>query len=284
VILHVTKIIPAILRPFAEVADELKRDIGLQRAKRDIVKVHDAIEDQRSAGKTLTEAAKSAGFEVRTIEAIDASGRDQKGEIVEGLPYPQALLKAAFASDIGVDNDTLTTPDGGNVWFEVAGIDQARQKTFEEVKDQVETAWHNDAIVKRLAAKAGDLTKRLEASEKLSAIAEAEGLEMKHAGNVKRNGSEGLPPGAVAQIFNVGVGGAGSAADNASRIVFHVIDAVVPPIDMDAPDLAKLIDQVKTGLADDILIQYMNQLQTDLGVSINGRALKSASGAGGEID
>ena len=44
---------------------------------------------------------------------------------------PRALLKAAFASDVGVDNDTLRVKGGGYQWFEVTNVEKPREKTFE---------------------------------------------------------------------------------------------------------------------------------------------------------
>ena len=57
VIVRVSKIVPSTVKPYSEVAAELKRDIALQRAQKDIDRLHDAIEDQRTSGKSLTEAA-----------------------------------------------------------------------------------------------------------------------------------------------------------------------------------------------------------------------------------
>ena len=130
VIVRVGKIVASTVKPYSEVAAELKRDIALQRAQKDIDRLHDAIEDQRTAGKSLAEAAKSVGLEPRVITAIDSTGNDPQGVPVKDLVDATALLKAAFASDIGVDNDTLRVQGGGYQWFEVTKVDKAREKTL----------------------------------------------------------------------------------------------------------------------------------------------------------
>ena len=66
VILRAGKIVASTVKPYSAVAAELKREIALQRAQSDIARLHDAIEDQRTSGKSLTEAAKSAGLEPRS--------------------------------------------------------------------------------------------------------------------------------------------------------------------------------------------------------------------------
>ncbi|VTZ52427.1 Peptidylprolyl isomerase [Methylocella tundrae] len=280
-LIRVTKIEPSSVKPFAEVADEIKRDIAIERARAEIGRLHDAIEDQRASGKSLVEAAKSAGLEARTIAAVDAAGKDPSGAPVAGLTNGPALLKAAFVSDVGVDNDTLTLPQGGYQWFEVAKIDKARQKTFEEARPEVEKAWRDDETAKLLSAKTVDMSKRLEVGEPLASVAASEGnLEVKHANDVKRSGGKDLPANAVAQMFNVGVGGVGSARlDDGGRLVFRVLDAVVPPIDFADPALVAIGGEVKKTYSDDLLAQYLGALQNEFGVKVNMRALAAATGA-----
>ena len=72
------------------------------------------------------------------------------------------LLKAIFASDIGVDNDPITTKDGGGIWFDILNIDPARNLTFDEVKSRVTQDWTADQTSQRLVDKAVNLTKKLD--------------------------------------------------------------------------------------------------------------------------
>jgi peptidyl-prolyl cis-trans isomerase D len=281
VLVRVSKIEPSSVKPLSDVEGEIKRDIAISRARGEIARLHDAIEDQRTSGKSLAEAAKGAGLEVRSIAAVDAAGKDQTGAPVADLTNGPALLKAAFASDVGVDNETLTLPQGGYQWFEVAKIEKARQKTFEEARPEVEKAWRDDETARLLSAKSADIAKRLDGGESLDAVATAEGnLEVKHATDVKRSGGgKDLPANAVAQVFNVGVGGVGSARlDDGGRVIFKVVDAVVPPVDFADPSLVSIGGQVKKTYGDDLVAQYLGSLQNDLGVKVNAQALAAATG------
>src|SRR5947209_747877 len=278
-ILRVSKIESGSTKPFADVSSELKREIASQRAKSQVQKLHDAIEDQRSAGKSLSDAAKSVGLEARTIDAADATGRDKNGKPVEGLIAGPDLLKAAFASDIGVDNDTVNTADGGYIWFEVAGVEPAHERKLEEVKPEVETAWRNDETQRILSQKATDMVKELQSGGDFQALASATSLQVQHSNEVKRSGAAGFTPGAIVQIFNVPTGSVGqAAADGGSRMVFHVLDSVVQPYDADKPDSKQIGEQLKSGLAEDLISEYVRRLQNDYGVSVNPGALQAATG------
>src|SRR5581483_8586205 len=162
VLVQVTKIEPAQIRPYEDVAQEIKREIATAQAKIEVSDLRDKIEDERAGGANITEAAKKFGLSVRTINAVDRSGRAPDGSPVVDLPKGVDVVSAAFASDVGVDNDPLQIPNNdGFVWFEVAGITPSHERPLDEVKDQVENRWRDDEIAKRLKAKADDMVAKL---------------------------------------------------------------------------------------------------------------------------
>ena len=163
VLLQVGKIEPGNQKTYEEVAPQIKREIAESRAKTEIGNLRDKFEDERAAGSTLAEAAKKLGLKSRTIDAVDRSGRGPDGKPVADLPTTPDVIAAAFASDVGVDNDPLQLPDGGYLWYDVTGITPARDRTLDEVKDKVEARWRDDEIAKRLQAKADDMVGKLKA-------------------------------------------------------------------------------------------------------------------------
>jgi peptidyl-prolyl cis-trans isomerase D len=77
----------------------------------------------------------------------------------------------------------------------------------------------------------------------------------------------------------VPTGGAGqAAAEGNSRVVFHVLDSVVQPYDADKPDSKQIAEQLKSGLTEDLISEYVRHLQNDYGVSVNPSALQAATG------
>jgi peptidyl-prolyl cis-trans isomerase D len=280
VILRVRKIIPSTVKPYDEVAATIKGEIALNRAQREIAKLHDAIEDQRTSGKSLTEAAQGVGLKPRAIAAIDPAGNDPQGAPVKDLVDGPALLKAAFASDIGVDNDTLRLANGGYQWFEVAKIDKARDKSFEEAKPDVEKAWREEQVGKRLSAKTAELVKKLDAGESMASIAAAEGkLTVKHESNVRRGLSSGLAQNFVNEIFNVNVHRAGTTPnEDGGAYLFVVTDSSVPPFDPQSPELTNVKTDAKNGYIEDLIAQYITKLEGEIGVKLNAKAFAAATG------
>ncbi|MBO0734239.1 MAG: SurA N-terminal domain-containing protein [Methylocapsa sp.] len=280
VLLRVRKIVPSTVKPFEEVAAQIKEEIAQKRAESEIGKLHDAIEDQRTSGKSLTEAAQSVGLEPRAIPAIDSAGNDLQGAPVKDLEDGTALLKAAFASDVGVDNDTLRLPGGGYQWFEVARVNKARDKTLNEARADVEKAWREEEAGKRLAAKTAELVKKLDSGETIAAIASAEGnLPVKHASDVRRGLASGLAVNFVNEIFKVNVHRAGTAAnEEGGAYLFVVTGSSVPPFDPHSPELANITADAKSGYAQDLDAQYLAKLESNVGMKLNAKAFAAATG------
>ena len=280
-IVRVTKIEPGQATPYAKVEAEIKQAIALDRAKADLARRRDQIEDELAAGQRLDEIGKKLGLPVRIIDAMDRSGHGPKGEPVPDLPKNVDLVAAAFATSVGVENEPLQIPGGGFVWYEVAGVTPSHERTFDEAKPQVEERWREAEIAKRLDQKAAEIAGRVKAGGWVGEIA-ANGLTLENANGLKRRGSGPLPPGVIAEVFRTPKDGVASAegAEPTQRIVFRVTGVTVPPLDMQSPAAKRLLDTLGTAYSDDLIAQYVAQLQIDFGVKINQTALNQAIGRG----
>ncbi len=269
-------------KTYEQAAPELRREIAVNRVTPEVRKLHDAIEDQRTAGKTLAEAAKSVGLDVKVVDAVDAGGHDKAGAEVSGVVNEPDLLKAAFASDVGVDNDTVTTKDGGYAWYEVNGVEQARQQSFDEVKGAVEAGLRADRLQKALAAKANDIVEKLQAGKSIDDYGKELGVEIKRATDVKRAPQPEFTTAAIVQMFSVPVHAAGSVPVDGGRLVFYVRDSATPPFDASSPEAKTTAEQLKTALTNDVLEQYVGGLEKAYNVEINQKALQAVTGAAAE--
>lgn len=278
VLVRVTQIQPEAVRPFEEVAAELRQEAAQERAQGQIEKIHDEIEDLRAGAKPLADIAKEKGLTLVQVPAVEAGGLDKAGNPVN-LPEKGAVVKAAFASDIGVDNEALRTATG-YVWYDVTGIEPSREKYLDEVRDQVATQWREDQVAQRLSEKANQLSGRLEKGEAIEAVAQEAGAPVKNVTDLARNAAkDDLAAEAVNRIFAVPVGKAGHAANGTdARAVFKVTSATVPPLVTTTQAAQNAENQLRTGFGDDLLSQYITQVRQDLGVTINQQALRRATG------
>jgi peptidyl-prolyl cis-trans isomerase D len=275
VLVQANKILPGTLPPFEQMKSDIKSKLAAQKASGQVSALRDRIEDQRTAGKTLAEAAAVAGLPVKKIDAVDARGNGRDGKPV-AAPDESDLLKAAFASDVGMDNDVLSTRDGGDVWFEVASVDPAHERTLKDVRPQVLAAWRQDETENRLADKAADIVRRIDGGAAFADVAGSFSAPVKTVSDVKRVGTTDVAPTIAAAAFQVPVHGAGSAAiDAQTRMIFQVVDSQTPAFDPSTQTSKAVADDLKQQMSDDILAEYLQALQSDLGVKINQAAVAS---------
>ncbi|WP_336814872.1 peptidylprolyl isomerase [Bosea sp. MMO-172] len=281
VLLRVTKVESAHVRPFEEVAAEVRQELATSRAASRITELHDKIEDQRASARPLAEIAKELGLTLRTAGPMSASLSRPDGSREEALPGGDSTLQAIFRSDIGVDNEALRLPrDTGYVWFDVTKIDPARERAFDEVKAEVEKQWRADESATRLSAKARELIERLDKGESFDAVAASANLTIETAADIGRQDQrQELPGTVVAQLFGTAVGKSGSAATpDGGRILFKVDSATVAPYVRTTQEAGNFERLLSSSVSEDIMLQYVAKRQAELGVSINEANFRNATG------
>jgi len=281
VLLRVTNVDSAHVRPFEEVAAEVKQEVAASRASSQIAELHDKIEDQRASARPLADIAKEFGLQLQAAGPMSANLTKPDGSQQEALPGAEATLQAIFRSDIGVDNEAIRLPrNTGYVWFDVTKIDPARERSFDEVKAEVEKQWRADETATKLSAKARELVERLDKGESFDAVAASAGLTIETAADVSRQDQRPeLPVGVISQIFGTAAGKSNSAAAaDGGRILFKVDAATVPAYVRTTEEAGNFQRILSSSVTEDILLEYVAKRQAELGVSINEAAFRNATG------
>jgi len=278
-LVRILQIVPETTRSLAEVAPQLRSDIALERAKTQVQSLHDKMEDDRAGGSSIEDAAAKLKLPVTTYE-LDRSGRDKDGKPIQNMPHGADVIKAAFASDVGVDNDPIDA-DGGYIWYDVLAIAPARERTLDEVRAEVEQRWHDDEVASRLKNKANDMIGKLNSGEPLSGVAAADGLKIQTAKDLKRGtNSDGISTRVTDAVFQTPKDAYGNVSgEKASQwIVFRVVNVNTPGLDADSPDHERMVQSVQRELSADLTDQYVARLEDDLGVSVNASVLAQSTG------
>jgi peptidyl-prolyl cis-trans isomerase D len=280
-LVHVVKIEPAQTQPFEQVAEQLKREVALDRAKNEVQTMHDKVEDERLSGVPITEAAKKFNLKTRTVE-VDRTGRMADGGQISDLPQGVDVLASVFTAEVGGDNDPLTIPQsGGYVWFDVAEIKPARDRPLDEVKDQVLTRWRNDEVASRLKTKATEMVDKLKGGASMAEVAASVNSRADWLPGLKRSSTPpNIPARAMADIFNTPKDGVGQAdgATAADRIVFKVNEITVPEFNAESAEAKRVDEALRKAIGDDVVTQYLAKLEKDIGVTINQAGLNQVSG------
>jgi peptidyl-prolyl cis-trans isomerase D len=279
VIARVLKIEPGNEPTFAELEADLRKELATSQARNLILDQHDKIEDERAAGSRLSEVATKLRMKPIEIEAVDRSGRAPDGKRLEGVPSLGEVVAGAFATQIGVETDPVEVGTGaGYVWYEVVGITPSRERPLEEVRDRVEARWKDERAAKALQERAEGIRAKLDAGETFQAA--APGMKVEQREKIQRGREvEGLDRNPLALIFQTPQGKAGVAvgSDGVSRAVYRVTNVNVPATSTPS----RRVNELSIAVQEDLLVQYVMQLQNELGVRVNEPAFRTITGVPG---
>ncbi len=240
--------------------------------------LHDRIEKERSSGLPLADIAAKVGVSVTTVDAIDVQGRDPS-EVQLNLPGASEFLPAAFRAEVGLENEPVNNRQSGLwVWYEVAGITPARDRTLDEVRAQVEARWREDEVKVRIGKAADVMATALREGKTLAELAQPLNLEVKTTPALKRTATDGVWGASTVQmLFATAKDQAANApaADGIDRVVFVTTEIALPA---DATLDQRTRDQLSQSIEDDVLAQYIARLQRDFGTTVNRTLLNRAVG------
>lgn len=281
VLIKADKIEPGLTPSFDSLKDAIKLDLASERARGRIQELHNKMEDERAGGAGVGEAARKIGVAPIDVEAIDRSGRDANGEPVTTLPQAASIIAQAFASDVGVENDPVQV-GGGYIWYEVLGVTKSRDRAFDEAKSRVEERWRADQVEARLRAKGGDIVKALGDGKTLADIAAPLGIKVERTDKLKRREpSDALPQGIIGQVFTTpkDKAGDGGGKDANEWIVYRVAQITLPDSAPGSDGVKRAAEALQSTLSDDLLAQYVLNLEAQIGSRINETAYNQITGA-----
>ena len=170
---------------------------------------------------------------------------------------------------------------GGYLWYDVTGITPSRERTLDEVKDQVAARWRDDEIAKRLQAKTDDMLGKLKAGTTLAQLATESGLKVETATDLQRGKPGGFAPAKLVEAaFKTPKDTPGSAEGDqeTARFVFRVTDVIDPKLDAASPEAKQMSTTLQSSYADDIIGAYVTRLENDFGVTLNQQAITQVIG------
>lgn len=279
VLLKAAKITAEHQRSLDEVKTELADRLKLDRARDEIQATHDAVEDGLAAQTKFEDIAATNGIPFQLVSGVDAAGKDRDGKEV-AIPHKADVLKAAFDSDVGVENSALSLEDG-YVWYEVREVVPSAIKPFDQVKDAARSNVVAAKVRQASLDKAKGLVERARNGVKLEDLAAEAGAEIKTAQALKRGEASGdFTVDAVKALFAVPDTGFAYAleTDGKGARIMQSQPVMLPPFDPAVPDAKSVAAQLRTASAADLVGAYLGELQKSIGVQVNETLWRQISG------
>jgi peptidyl-prolyl cis-trans isomerase D len=269
-LLHVAKVFPGHKATLAEVHEKVKADLVRRRAVDAVNSLTKQFDDELAGGDSLEKAAEKLRLKVHKVASVDATGKGADGKPVEGVADNQAILAAIAATPGGQMTDILDA--GNDNWFilKVDGVTPAAVRPLADVRDLLIADWQHNERAKQAAAKAQKLVERLRGGEDLAKLAAELGVSVKTSTPFFRTTGDpaaDITPDAATKLFAAKVGEAIAAAAADGQVVAKLdrIDPANPASDQATVD--KLRDNLRQGLASDLVTEYGNALRQQIPVT-----------------
>lgn len=280
VLLRVVQIEPGVIKTFEDVKSEVHDKLAAEHARNDIQKLHDQVDDNRAAGKTLKEIGESFKLPFYELPAVSEGNLTPDEEMALNHAEAKAIIEAGFQAHPGIDNEPVELASGGYAWVDLLGVTETALKPFDTVKDQVKALYiktERKRLVSELATK---LVERIDKGEAMATLAGEVGGTVATTQPLTRSTvPQGFPETAVAPLFALAKGRGGSAptTDDKSRVVFKLteITAAPEPTKAQSEKLAKDLDR---DLQNDLILSYVDALRTRFGVSVNQKEINRVLG------
>lgn len=284
VIIRVTQIEPGETHTLADVKDQVRDKLAIDKAHGEIQGKHDEVEDARIAGKSLSDIAKQFGLTYTAIAAVDATGLTPEAKPALETPDIRKIVGQAFSPDPNASDTAIELAKGGFAWTNVLSTDPPKQKTFEQVKAEAKDNFVTSEGKRLRQELAKKLTDRVNGGAAMSSIeGEAKNKIQKTDLITRKTIPQSLSELLVAQAFKLAPGkaGHGPSSDNTTEIVFRVAE-VTPAAPATQSEAENLSRQLESDLASQTFTEYTEALKKRYGATINEAELKSVLGVSDE--
>ncbi len=154
-IFRVTEVLPAQSTPLEDVADQLRQELALELAAKEVDRVSAQAEDLLAAGATVEDLALETDLVLSTLS--------YHAGVSEGLAADQAFRQAAFEVKSEDFPELIRLDNGGLAALRLDETQAARPQPLPEIREDAMKAWRVEALRKALLAQADDLKSQLEA-------------------------------------------------------------------------------------------------------------------------
>lgn len=280
VIVRVPEIVAGKQPSLEDVKDRVKEKLQREKARGEIKKLRDEVDDLRTAGKSDKEIAEATKLKLIDVAEADASNKTKDGRTALEHPDAAKLIASGFDARTGIERDPVDLTDGGYGWVTTTGTTPARQKPFEEVEGDTKALYvstERSRLLRELAQKTAD---RISAGEAIEKVAAEFNAKLEKTEPITRSTSpQGLTEQAVRQAFALALGKAGHSetSDRKGRTVVRVLE-IKPAAEPAKEQALKLAAEIGQQIQLDTLDAFVNAVQDAAGVSINEAQLKRALG------
>ncbi|MBL6676423.1 MAG: peptidyl-prolyl cis-trans isomerase [Rhodobacteraceae bacterium] len=264
---RVTEVLPAQSTPLEDVADQLRQELALELASKEVDGVSAQAEDLLAAGATLEDLALETDLVLSTLS--------YHAGVAEGLAADQAFRQAAFKVKSEDFPELIRLDNGGLATLRLDETQAPRPQPLPEIREDAMKAWRVEALRKALLAQADDLKSQLEA--KTVRIEEIGGMLRQETGLNRQERPATTTANVIERAFELAPD-AVDVFDDAGQITLILVTEIVAAdrqSELAKDIMQEITAQLSDGLSQDLFEAYVGQIQARADVSLNQAALNA---------
>lgn len=276
---EVTELTTGSVKSLPVVRQEIIDFIVSDRAFDEMYEAEVYLEDQLAGGVPMKEIAETPGYTYIYYASTDREGRDATGAPLTFSVDQDRFLRLAFATQAGLDSQTITTNDYAYVQ-RVVSITEPAPKPYARVVLEVQALWVTQARAKASMEKATALAEAIGPSTDIPALAEGDDtVEFANLGPVTRFGdslrinfiipARLVSPALMDALFQAASGEVVSARVANGHVVAR-LDEVLPPNETELAQIREQVEgNVSNALVNDLISGYTTSITEEYQVVLN---------------
>jgi len=278
-VVHIKKIEPAKIPSFSDLKAEIKKDIALEMAVDDIIKLTGKLDDALAGGATLGEAAEKVSAKVLRISKVDPSGLNEKGKPIPGLPKSRFFLEKVFSTPPGETSNIEETKKGEFFVLKVETVFSPKIRPLNSVRNKILTMWKQKEIRSKTRKKAQNFKEKSKGLSGLSQLAKTEGYTFSKSKAFSRFNSPKtniIPDTLTGPLFEAKLGEIILGASNKGYHVAMVKNIIPANLLNEDTKIKEIKKQMVDLIFADNVGQYLSSLKGSYPTKIDQKAITNA--------
>ncbi|MGC6499932.1 MAG: SurA N-terminal domain-containing protein [Henriciella sp.] len=276
-VIRLETIFPGESTPFEQVRDEIEEELAFEQATELFYAALPRFDDLIGTGASLEAIGQDLGLPVLSFDAVDAMGALKGGLYNSSLRENPELLSQIFDRTEGAVTERLGEDEAS--WMaRVDEIQPSRRPSLDEVREDLVEAWK---IRKRNALREEEteaIISRLDSGEStLAQEAENYGTTVQSLSRPRSRSTieAELPPALISRLFSAREVGDVQAVTSTTGATLILKVTLIDPVSPEAlPPMARQIaPSLDEGLANDLFQAFFLDVQAEIDVDVNDRAL-----------
>ncbi|MEM6649949.1 MAG: SurA N-terminal domain-containing protein [Pseudomonadota bacterium] len=277
-LVEIENVVAGVKANFADYKDQLEIELKEELYADQLDILFETVQEAGDNGLTLEDVTGETGLTLRVVGPVDRNFLTPEGAIEDDIPL-QAHL-AAFAKSPEGLFEAVELEDGASVFVEVKSVIPSRTRSYDEVTDDVRTAYLKDRQRTALQDQREAFEQALSDGTSFEEAATGLGGNTQSQTLSFRSPADPLPPSLVQQLFNRSIGETAHeiSEDQTSVIVARVDNISFAPNPQADFMLAALQPRLGSTLLNDYYNAYLLAMQDDHVVTQNDAAIAASIG------